>query len=104
MVVLFEAFHFRLYPQLPCHMASRHVHVRDSSATPLFSVASMADDGQSSHLKMEYLASHLNVKIDRTALLAELPQLLKPYSCCLADELMAHFMTVLNENTCNPLA
>lgn len=72
--------------------------------TSLFSVASMADDGQSSHLKMEYLASHLNVKIDRTALLAELPQLLKPYSCCLADELMAHFMTVFNENTCNPLA
>lgn len=72
--------------------------------TALFSAASMADDSQSSHLKMEYIASHLSVKVGRTALLAELPQLLKPYSCCLADELMVHFMTDLNKNTCNPLA
>jgi hypothetical protein len=53
---------------------------------------------------MEYLASQLDVKIGRTALLAELPQLLKPYSCRLANQLMVDFMSVLNEVTHNPLA
>jgi hypothetical protein len=72
--------------------------------TSLFSVASMGDDGQSRHLRMEYLASQLNVKISRTALLAELPQMLKPYSCRLANQLMGDFMSVLKEVTYNPLA
>ena len=72
--------------------------------TSLFSIASMGDDGKSPHLRMEYLASQLDVKIGRTALLAELPQLLKPYSCRLANQLMVDFMSVLNEVTHNPLA
>lgn len=71
--------------------------------TSLFSIASMGDDGHSSHLRMEYLAAQLNVKIGRTELLAELPQLLKPYSCSLANQLMADFMSVLNDVTHNPL-
>lgn len=72
--------------------------------TSLFSIASMGDDGHSSQLRMEYLAAQLKVKIDRTALLAELPQLLKPYSCRSANQLMIDFMSVLNEVTHNPLA
>lgn len=71
--------------------------------TSLFSVASMGQDGYSSHLRMEYLRSQLNVKIGRTALFAELPQLLKPYSCCQATQLMKSFMSILMNVTHNPL-
>ncbi|TWC40222.1 hypothetical protein FBY03_103168 [Pseudomonas sp. SJZ079] len=46
----------------------------------------------------------INVKIGRTALLAELPQKLRPYSCRLAYQLMGDFMSTLQEVTRNPLA
>ncbi|AQZ94282.1 hypothetical protein ACFSB1_17480 [Halopseudomonas phragmitis] len=72
--------------------------------TSLFSIVTMADDGHRNHLKMEYLASHLKVKIERRALLAELPQLLKPYSCRLAYQLMGDFMSCLYEHTKNPMS
>lgn len=71
--------------------------------TSLFSIVTMADDGHCTRLTTEYIASHLKTKIERRALLAELPQLLKPYSCRLAYQLMGDFMSCLSEHTNNPM-
>ncbi|MEH6386291.1 MULTISPECIES: hypothetical protein [Pseudomonas] len=69
----------------------------------LFSLAANADDEKASFLRMDYLAEHTRVKIERCALLAELPKMLKAYSCTAARDLMAASMSGLKAHCHNPL-
>lgn len=69
----------------------------------LFSIAANADDAESDFLRMDYLAEHARMKIERYALLAELPTMLKEYSCTTAFDLMKKYMSVLAAQSHNPL-
>ncbi len=69
----------------------------------LFSYASNADDGKSGFLRMDYVGEQAKAKVERAGLLAELPRLLKVYSCETAHFLMSTYTTSLRENTRNPL-
>jgi hypothetical protein len=70
----------------------------------LFSIATNADDGQSQFLRMDYVAGHAEVRVERTALLAEMPKMLKPYSCQTAFMLVCTYMSEMRDCTRNPLA
>ncbi|MHC8376449.1 hypothetical protein ACYZT3_10455 [Pseudomonas sp. MDT1-16] len=70
----------------------------------LFSIATNADDGQAQFLRMDYVAGHVEVRVERTALLAELPKMLKPYSCQTAFMLICTYMSAMRDCTHNPLA
>jgi|GEM_PF-5779031 len=68
----------------------------------LFSLAANAEDHRSPFLRMDYLKAHARLKIERVALLAEIPQLLKPFRCVTAYDLMAPYMSALKESGANP--
>lgn len=69
----------------------------------LFSIATNAVDGQSQSLRMDYVPGQVEVRAGRTALLAELPQMLKAYSCRTAYMLICTFACVMRDCTRNPL-
>jgi len=70
----------------------------------LFSIATNADDGQAQFLRMDYVAGHVEVRVKRTALLAELPMMLKPYSCQTAFTMISTYMSEMCDCAHNPLA
>ncbi|MEH6386408.1 MAG: hypothetical protein V7772_00865 [Pseudomonas profundi] len=74
-----------------------------SHMVSLFSLAANADDAEAPFLRMDYLAEHARMKIQRCALLAELPKMLKTYSCTTAFELMGMYISVLKAQSHNPL-
>ncbi len=69
----------------------------------LFSYASNADDGHTRFLRMDYISEQARAKVERSAFLAELPQMLKGFSCATAHSLMSVYTSDLMENTYNPL-
>lgn len=69
----------------------------------MFSYASNADDGRTRFLRMDYIGEQARTKVERCAFLAELPQMLKGYSCATAHFLMSTYVSELIENTHNPL-
>ncbi|NWA41099.1 hypothetical protein HX871_18805 [Pseudomonas reactans] len=71
--------------------------------TSLFSIATNADDGQAKFLRMDYVPAQAEVRAWRTELLAELPQMLKAYSCRTAYMLICTFACVMRDCTRNPL-
>lgn len=74
-----------------------------SHMVSLFSFAVNADDTEAPFLRMDYLAQHARMKIQRCALLAELPTILKIYSCTTAFGLMERYISVLKAQSHNPL-
>ncbi len=71
--------------------------------TTLFSLATNGDENGYSFLRMDYVEAHGKVRVKRTALLAELPQMLKPYCSETASRLIEEFTGIMQVNTCNPL-
>ena len=68
-----------------------------------FSLATNADDAYSKILRTEYVKGHAEVRIRRTELLAELPKMLKPYSCLTTFKIIRDFTSLMIKHTHNPL-
>jgi hypothetical protein len=65
----------------------------------LFSIATNAVDGKSNYIRPDYFLGQAEVKARRTALLAELPKMLKPYSCKTAFMHICTFICIMRDCT-----